>query len=116
MRKWLILLAATLVGSAGAAAAVTITGNVSAGSPLANVEMLAPKASCTATDALGNYACNVSPGWNGSLAPYANGWTFVVAGDAQKAAAVTFANLAANQTGVNFVATPASGLKSELAL
>ena len=117
MCKWLILLIAMSSIGAGTAAGVTISGNVSAaGSPLRNVEMLAPKATCTTTDALGNYACNVSSGWNGALAPYADGWTFVVAGDVQKAAAVTFANLAANTSGINFVATPAAGLRSELAL
>ena len=117
MCKWLILLIAISSIGAGTAAGVTISGNVSAaGSPLPNVEMLAPKATCTTSDALGNYACNVSAGWNGTLAPYASGWTFVVAGDAQKPAAVTFANLAANTSGINFVAAPAAGLRSELAL
>ncbi len=118
MRKWLTLLGAGLAGvGAPAVFAVTISGSVTAsGSPLPNVEMLAPKANCTPTNAAGNYTCTVGSGWNGALAAYANGFSFVVAGDPQRAAAVTFVNLSANQSGVNFLAAPAFGLRSEFAL
>ncbi len=118
MRNWLILLISGIVANTAAAAvALTISGNVAfAGAPLPGVELLAPKATCTATDALGNYTCSVASGWSGTLAAYANAFTFVVAGDPQRAAAVTFANLSANQGGINFVAARANGLRSEVAL
>src|SRR5262245_30643711 len=118
MRKWLIsivLMASS--GSLSPALALTISGTVTdAGAPLAGVQMTAPKATCTTTDALGNYACTVSGGWSGTLAPYLTGYVFVVAGDPQKPAAVTFTTLGANQAGVNFAASRMSGLRAELAL
>jgi len=118
MRKWLIgLVAASVGGWAPALVAVTISGNVTVGgAAFPNVVMQAPKASCTGTDALGNYACVVPSGWSGTLAPYSTGWTFVVTGDVQKPAAATFTTIGANQTGVNFTATAAFGLRAELAL
>ena len=118
MHKWLIrLVLAAIAGSTSGAWAVTISGAVTiGGSPFPSVQMLAPKATCTATDALGKYTCTVAPGWTGALAPYSNGWTFVIAGDAQKPAAATFASLGADQSGVNFVASPMNGLRAELAL
>ena len=118
MRKWLIpLLLATAGGWASEGLTVTISGTVTAsGAPLVNGVMLAPKATCTLTDAGGAYQCQVPAGWSGALAPYSNAWTFVVAGDPQKAAAATFTTLGANQAGVNFVASPMNGLRAELAL
>ena len=118
MRKWLIrLFAVSAAGWAPVLLALTISGNVTVGgAAFSNVQMLAPKATCTASDALGNYACQVPAGWSGSLAPYSNGWTFVVAGDVQKAASASFTSVGANQSGINFAATPAYGLRAELAL
>ena len=118
MRKWLIrLFAVSAAGWAPVLLALTISGNVTVGgAAFSNVQMLAPKATCTASDALGNYACQVPVGWSGSLAPYSNGWTFVVAGDVQKAASASFTSVGANQSGINFAATPAYGLRAELAL
>lgn len=118
MRKWLIRLVAAWVGGfAPTLLAVTISGTVTlGGAAFPNVQMLAPKATCTVTDALGNYACMVPSGWSGTLAPYSNGWTFVVTGNAQKPAAATFTTIGANQSGVNFTATAAFGLRAELAL
>jgi hypothetical protein len=108
---------ALLAGAAPCALAVTISGKVTAaGAPFPGVLVLGPKATCSVTDALGNYACSVAAGWTGALAPYSNGWTFVVQGDVQRAAAATFASLGANQSGVDFAATPAYGLRAELAL
>ena len=118
MHKWLISF--LLLAAAGwifPASALTISGTVTAaGAPLAGVQMTAPKATCGTTDALGNYACTVPGGWSGTLAPYLTGYAFVVAGDVQKAAAVTFTTLGANQAGVNFAASRMSGLRAELAL
>ena len=117
MRKWLILLMLVTIPGPQLAHALTISGTVTVGgAAFPNVQMLAPKSACTATDALGNYACQVPSGWSGTLAPYSNGWTFVVAGDAQKSAAATFTTLAANVPGQNFTAAPAYGLRAELAL
>jgi len=118
MRKWLIgLVAATVTASAPAMSAVTISGKVTVGGAgFPNVQMLAPKAACTAPNTAGNYSCTVPSGWSGTLAPYSNGWTFVVAGDAQKPAAATFTSIGADQSGVNFTATAAYGLRTELAL
>jgi len=117
MRKWLILLMLVTIPGPQLAHALTISGTVTlGGAAFPNVQMLAPKAACAATDALGNYACQVPSGWSGTLAPYSNGWTFVVAGDAQKSAAATFTTLAANVPGQNFNAAPAYGLRAELAL
>jgi hypothetical protein len=118
MRKWLIpFLLSTVSSWALPASALTISGTVTAsGAPLAGVQMTAPKATCGTTDALGNYACTVPGGWSGTLAPYLTGYGFVVVGDPQKAAAVTFTTLGANQAGVNFAASRMSGLRAELAL
>ena len=118
MGKWLIgLVAGTLAGFSPALPAVTISGNVTvAGAPFPNVPLVAPKAACTTTDALGNFACQVPGGWSGTLAPYSPGWTFVVTGDPQRAAAATFTTIGANQTAVNFSATPAYGVRAELAV
>ena len=118
MRKSLIsLMLAVVVGGASAAQAVSISGTVTrGGAGFANVQMLAPKANCTISDALGNYACQVASGWSGTLAPYSNGWSFVIAGDPQKAAAATFTSIGADQSGINFTAAPAYGLRAELSL
>jgi hypothetical protein len=118
MRKGLIRFFAAIAAAwAPALFALTISGNVTVGgSAFPNVQMQAPKATCTTTNALGNYDCQVPAGWSGSLAPYGTGWTFVVAGDVQKAASATFTTIGANQTGVNFTASPAFGLRAELAL
>jgi len=118
MRKWLIrVLAAGTLPWAPAVLALMISGNVTvSGAAFPNVLMVAPKASCTASDSFGNYSCQVAAGWTGSVAPYANGWTFIAAGDPQKAASATFTSMGANQNGVNFTATPAYGLRAELAL
>jgi len=118
MGKWLIPL--LMIGTSGwttAPLALMISGTVTtSGGGLAGVQMTAPKATCTLTDAGGSYSCQVASGWSGTLAPYLTGWTFVLAGDVQKPAAASFTTLGANQSGVNFVAAPMSGLRAELAL
>ncbi|MEO8675482.1 MAG: right-handed parallel beta-helix repeat-containing protein [Casimicrobiaceae bacterium] len=118
MRKCLIRLSPAIAAVwAPVVLAVTISGTVTLGAgPFAGAQMLAPKATCTASDALGNYACQVPANWSGTLAPYSNGWTFVVTGNVQRPAAATFTTLGANQSGVNFTATAASGLRAELTL
>lgn len=118
MHKSLIsLLAMAAFGAPSASLALTVSGTVTAsGTGLAGVQMTAPKATCSLTDAAGSYSCQVASGWSGTLAPYLTGWTFVLVGDAQKPAAASFTTLGANQSGVNFVATPMTGLRAELAL
>jgi len=80
--------------------------------------MLAPGGNAYArTDLNGNYYVGpVQTPWTGSISPYLPGWTFVVAGDPDRAAAATFTAIGANQTGVDFLAIPAYGLRAELAL
>ena len=58
MRKWLIpVLATSALAWAPAALALTISGKVTvSGAAFPNVLMVAPKASCTASDASGNYS------------------------------------------------------------
>jgi len=117
MHKSIILLLFVAAAWVSPAFGLTISGTVTAGgAPLAGVQMTAPKATCTMTDGLGNYTCQVAAGWSGTLAAYLTGFTFLVSGDAQKPAAVTFTTLGANQAGVNFVGAPMSGLRAELAL
>jgi len=118
MRKWLIRLSPAIAAVwAPAVLALTISGTVTlGGAAFQGAQMLAPKAACTASDALGNYVCQVPVNWSGSLAPYATGWTFVLNGDTKRPAAATFTTLGANQSGVNFSATAALGLRAEPAL
>jgi hypothetical protein len=92
------------------AAAATLSGQVVLGTaPLANVLVLGPNANCTKTDSAGNFSCTVATPWSGSLAAYADGYAFAPASR-------SFARLTANQANLNFTASPAYGLRSELAV
>ena len=104
------LMAATLLTLSSVANALTISGQVTyGGQPLAGVSVTAPRAACTSSDAGGNFSCTVPAAWDGTLAPYLSGYTF-------SPAAITYSGLAANRAGQNFAATPALGLRAELAV
>src|SRR5678815_1596739 len=80
------------------AAAATLSGQVLVGTaPLANVLVLGANANCTKTDSAGNFTCTVTTPWSGTLAAYADGYTF-------SPASRSFTSLTANQANVNFSA------------
>ncbi len=110
MRRWLILLGVISQLAGGAAAALTISGQVSVGgAPLAGAVVMGPKAVCTASDFAGNYSCAVAAGWTGTLAAYLDGYAF-------SPATREFAALGANQTGQNFGGVRAAGLRADVAI
>ena len=104
----MLSLAAGLLAMSSAAHALTITGQVTlGGSPLAGVTLTAPKATCTGSDAGGNYSCTVSASWNGALAPYLTGYAFAPA-------SITYNGVTTNQINQNFTGSLALGLRAEL--
>jgi Right handed beta helix region/FG-GAP-like repeat len=104
------ILFAVLLIWAGIAQALTISGTVTlSGGPFSGVALKAPKATCSDTDASGAFSCTVPSSWDGTLAPYLNGYVF-------SPASISYGALSANQAGQNFAASLALGLRSELGL
>lgn len=97
--------------SAEVPAATTVIGGqvLLDGAPVPGVQIVGAKASCTASDAAGNYTCSAPAPWSGTLAAIANGFTF-------SPPSYSFAVLASSVSGANFAASPAFGLRVELAL
>ena len=58
--------------------------------------------SCSSSDPAGHYACTVPQGWSGTVTPALTGYTFAPPSR-------TYANVSADQTGQNYVATVANG-------
>ena len=106
-----LLGAALLAGAApGFAATAIISGQVLlGGTPLAGTQIVGAKATCTTADASGNYSCSVTTPWSGTLAAIADGYAFVPA-------ARSFTGLGTSTSAMNFAATPAYGVRAELAL
>jgi hypothetical protein len=101
---------AALLVWAGLAHGLTISGTVTlSGSPLPGVTLTAPKATCTTTDGSGAFSCTVPSPWDGTLAPYLSGYVF-------SPASTSYSALSANQTGQNFAAARALGLRPEVGL
>jgi len=57
---------------------------------------------CTSSDATGHYACTVPQGWSGTVTPALSGYAFAPPSR-------TYANVGADQTGQNYVATVPTG-------
>jgi RHS repeat-associated protein len=74
----------------------TVTLN---GVALANVAFAAPGGgSCTSSNAWGQYACAVPPGWSGSVTPSASGYSFTPASR-------SYSSVASSQTAQDYSAT-----------
>ena len=58
--------------------------------------------SCTYSDATGHYACTVPQGWSGTVTPALSGYTFAPTSR-------TYANVAADQPGQDYVASSVTG-------
>ncbi|MBK1631891.1 hypothetical protein CKO31_14330 [Thiohalocapsa halophila] len=78
----------------------SISGQVTSGGVgLSGIEMAsADGAVCTATDANGDYSCEVTQGWSGSIAPTASGYSV-------EPAQRTFADVQSDVTAQDFTAT-----------
>jgi hypothetical protein len=80
---------------------LSIGGRVMLGTgALSGVSFGGSGATCTTSDAGGNYSCTVASGWNGSITASRNGVTFTPASR-------SYTNVTANQTAQNYAATAA---------
>jgi hypothetical protein len=94
-------------GSGSGSATYQITGAISLGGKgLSGVNVAAGVgASCTSSDAAGNYACTVPQGWTGTVTPSLSGYTFTPSSR-------TYSSVAGNLTAQSYTASASSTTKT----